>query len=75
MAQNTKPTWKTSTQETTRHLQSEKRSRHLGIRREDLGPICKDCSNGSFTAQVLIRTGRGNALGNTRATKRGMRLG
>ncbi len=53
---------------TTRHLQSAELARGIGHRWEDLGLTCEVRSTGSFTAQVLTRTGGGGALVNNSAT-------
>ncbi len=53
---------------TTRHIQSEALASGIEHRWEGLGLTCEVRSNGSFTAQVLTRTGGGGALVNNSAT-------
>ncbi len=53
---------------TTRHLQSEELASGIGYRWQGLGLTCEVRSRGSFTAQVLTRTGGGGALVNNSAT-------
>ncbi len=53
---------------TTRHLQSEELASGIGYRWQGLGLTCEVRSSGSFTAQVLTRTGGGGALVNNSAT-------
>ncbi len=52
----------------TIHLQSQSLATRLGIRWQEWGLTCEVRSNGSFTAQVLTRTGGGGALVNNSAT-------
>ncbi len=53
---------------TTRHIQSEALASGIEHRWEGLGLTCEVRSKGSFTAQVLTRTGGGGALVNNSAT-------